>query len=101
MVGPDANRTGHNADYGAGAAAESVAVMRPYYDADGVTIYHGRDLDVLPSLGPVDMIFTSPPYNLGMTTGGGFGHYAADAGFGAARGGSLPQRRAHQTVPIG
>lgn len=24
--------------------------MRPYYDADGVTIYHGDALDVLPTL---------------------------------------------------
>lgn len=49
--------------------------MKPYYDDDTVTIYHGDCLDVLPSLPAADLIFTSPPYNLGVTTGGGFGHY--------------------------
>lgn len=50
-------------------------MIAPYYQDDAVTLYHGDCLDVLPSLGPADMIFTSPPYNLGRTTGGGFGHY--------------------------
>jgi len=49
--------------------------MKPYYEEGGITLYHGRCEDVLPTLGPVDLIFTSPPYNLGVTTGGGFGHY--------------------------
>ena len=44
--------------------------MTPYYDEDGITIYHGDCLDVLPSLPPVDLVFTSPPYNLGKPTGG-------------------------------
>jgi len=57
------------------------------------TLYHGDCRDVLPLLsdGCADMVFTSPPYNLGNTTGGGFpgkklGHYSADAGM-RARGG--------------
>jgi site-specific DNA-methyltransferase (adenine-specific) len=47
----------------------------PYHAEDGITIYHGDCLDILPILPPADLIFTSPPYNLGVTTGGGFGHY--------------------------
>lgn len=41
--------------------------MQPYYEADGITIYHGDCRDVLPTLetGSVDLVFTSPPYNLG------------------------------------
>lgn len=55
--------------------------MSPYYDEGGVTIYHGRCEDILPTLrGRVDMVFTSPPYNMGVTTGGGFGHGQGYAG---------------------
>jgi site-specific DNA-methyltransferase (adenine-specific) len=42
----------------------------PYYDEDGIVIYHGDCREVLPSLSDVDLIFTSPPYNLGDTSGG-------------------------------
>jgi DNA modification methylase len=38
--------------------------MTPYYEEDGITIYHGDCLEVLPSLPEVDLIVTSPPYNL-------------------------------------
>ena len=52
----------------------------PFYERDGITLYCGDTLDVLRSLTDrFDLVFTSPPYNLGTTTGGGFGHYAADA----------------------
>ena len=65
--------------------------MTPYYEQDGITIYHGDCREVMPSLGPAsfDLVITSPPYNLGVSTGGGFpvGHYAADAPLGR-RGGS-------------
>jgi site-specific DNA-methyltransferase (adenine-specific) len=47
----------------------------PYYADEAVTLYHGDCADVLPSLAGVDLIVTSPPYNLGVTPGGGFGHY--------------------------
>ena len=38
--------------------------MRPYYADESVTLYHGDCLDVLPTLSGVDLIVTSPPYNL-------------------------------------
>jgi len=42
-----------------------VGGVRPYYDAEGVTIYHGDCLHLLPLLGKksVDVVVTSPPYN--------------------------------------
>lgn len=36
--------------------------MKPYYENGGVTIYHGDCREVLPTLEPVDLVFTSPPY---------------------------------------
>jgi len=56
----------------------------PYYADEYVTLYHGDCVEVLGNLFDsdllVDMVFTSPPYNLGNTTGGGMpykklGHY--------------------------
>lgn len=49
--------------------------MRPYYDDGVVTIYHGRCEDVLPSLPEADVVFTSPPYNLGTTVAGTGGRF--------------------------
>jgi DNA modification methylase len=37
--------------------------MRPYYEQDGITIYHGDCRDVLPSL-RADAVVTDPPYGL-------------------------------------
>lgn len=64
--------------------------MKPYYDEGGITIYHGACEDVIPTLGPEerpDLIFTSPPYNLGVSTGGSFGHYDWNANMKARGGG--------------
>lgn len=38
--------------------------MTPYYDEDGITIYHCDCLDVLGSLDPVALLLTDPPYSL-------------------------------------
>lgn len=37
--------------------------MKPYYERDGITIYHGDCRDVLPGLPVVDLVLTDPPYN--------------------------------------
>lgn len=37
--------------------------MTPYYEQDGITIYHGDCLDVMSSLAPVDHMITDPPYS--------------------------------------
>lgn len=39
--------------------------MTPYYEQDGITIYHGDCRGVLPSLLPVDLVATDPPYAFG------------------------------------
>lgn len=40
--------------------------MKPYYEADGIVIYHGDCRDVLPLLsGPFDAVVTDPPYGIG------------------------------------
>lgn len=68
--------------------------MGPYYDEAGIRIFHGDCEAVMATLpaGSVDLVFTSPPYNLGNTTGGGFpdrfGHYRKSTGL-AGRGGGM------------
>ena len=34
--------------------------MIPYYEQDGITIFHGDARDVLPTLGPADVVITDP-----------------------------------------
>jgi site-specific DNA-methyltransferase (adenine-specific) len=47
--------------------------VSPYYEAGGVTLYLGDCDAVLPLLpATFDLVFTSPPYNLGTSAGGGF-----------------------------
>jgi len=36
--------------------------MKPYYEQDGITIYHGDCREVLPTLERVDLVLTDPPY---------------------------------------
>lgn len=38
--------------------------MTPYYEDDAVTIYHGDNREILPSLTGIGLVVTSPPYNL-------------------------------------
>jgi site-specific DNA-methyltransferase (adenine-specific) len=76
-------------------AVEEVRLMpnKPYYEHAGITIYHGDCREILPLMpaGTVDLVFTSPPYNLGNTTGGGFpdrfGHYRKSSGLSGRGGG--------------
>jgi site-specific DNA-methyltransferase (adenine-specific) len=42
-----------------------VQPVKPYYQDDAVTIYHGDCREVLPTLGPVDLVLTDPPYGVG------------------------------------
>lgn len=37
--------------------------MKPYYEDESVTLYHGKCEDVLPTLEPVQHIITDPPYS--------------------------------------
>lgn len=38
--------------------------MRPFYSEKGITIYNGNALEVLPTLPPVDLVLTDPPYGV-------------------------------------
>ena len=40
-------------------------MIQPYYEQDGITIYHGDCLDVLPTLAGIGAIITDPPYSSG------------------------------------
>lgn len=46
--------------------------MTPYYDENGVTIYHGDALEILPTLaaGSVTAVVTDPPYVIGAVSAG-------------------------------
>ncbi len=46
-----------------------------YYKETGITIYHGDCREVLPTLPAADLIFTSPPYNLGGSPWPHLGHW--------------------------
>lgn len=39
--------------------------MIPYYEHNGITIYHGDCRDILPTLGSVDLVLGDPPYGMG------------------------------------
>jgi site-specific DNA-methyltransferase (adenine-specific) len=52
----------------------------PYFQADGVTLYCGDCLEILPHLGKVDAVVTDPPYGIARVWKGG-----ASSGWGKAR----------------
>ena len=37
--------------------------MKPYWEQDGIVIYHGDCCEILPTLGLVDHVITDPPYS--------------------------------------
>jgi DNA modification methylase len=49
-----------------------MAAPVPYYEDADVVIYNDDCMNVMPHLEGIDVVFTSPPYNLGTTTGGGY-----------------------------
>ncbi len=57
--------------------------MKPYYQDDAVTIYHGDCREIVPTLGRFDLLLTDPPYGIGydgqrISTGGHGGRKAYD-----------------------
>lgn len=58
-------------------------MLKPYYQDNTVTIYHGDSLEVLPLIGPVDCVVTDPPYGIDGGRGGtsklrGKSNYSSD-----------------------
>lgn len=43
--------------------------MTPYYEEDGITIYHGDCREIIEHLQPVDLVVTDPPYSVGRSEG--------------------------------
>ena len=43
----------------------SVSLPVPFYDRDGITIYHGDCRQILPMLGRFDLLMADPPYGIG------------------------------------
>ena len=60
-------------------------MMKPYYQDDAVTIYHGDCREIVPQLGRFDLELTDPPYDIRAGNGGGvFGqrdHLVKTGGF--------------------
>ncbi len=52
------------------------AIGKPYFRDDSVVIYHADCRDILPKMPQVDLVLTSPPYNIGL----GYGEYKDDLG---------------------
>lgn len=53
------------------AAPMQCIVPRPYFEKDGVAIYHGDCRQILPQLGKFDLLLTDPPYGIGDKWNGG------------------------------
>lgn len=45
-------------------------MIEPYFERDGITIFHANCRDILPSLSPgdVDLVLTDPPYGISLDT---------------------------------
>ena len=43
--------------------------MTPYYEEDGITIYHGDCRELLQEMPRVDLLLTDPPYGIGWSRG--------------------------------
>ena len=41
-----------------------MSLPKPYYDKDGITIYHADCREILPFVGRVDIVATDPPYGM-------------------------------------
>ena len=47
-----------------------MSLPKPYFERDGIVIYHGDCLELLPEIGPVDLVLTDPPYGIGLDNHG-------------------------------
>lgn len=59
--------------------------MNEYYSDDRCTIYNADCAEVLPSLSDVDLVFTSPPYNLGSSPWPMLGNWKPGDGRGTSK----------------
>ncbi len=69
--------------------------MKPYYQDDHITIYHGDCLGIIPLLSDVDAVISDPPYGMKLNTNnarfsGGTAGNIAKRGNGPGTGGGTP-----------
>ncbi len=57
--------TTETAPLGQSNARSCYASLVPYYDAGGITIYHGDCRQIMPYLGCFDLLMADPPYGIG------------------------------------
>lgn len=70
MSAKNADTTLDNAAHGGCPATTcSVSLPVPFYDRDGITIYHGDCRRILPMLGRFDLLMADPPYGIGEAKG--------------------------------
>ena len=48
-----------------------MSLPKPYYEHDGITIYHADCREILPELPKVDLVLTDPPYGINTKSDGG------------------------------
>ena len=53
-----------NREPGAERRAGGSAELRPYYERNGITIYHGDCREILPFMGRFDLLMADPPYGI-------------------------------------
>lgn len=41
-------------------------MIKPYYEAKGITIYNGDSREILPNIGHHDLVLTDPPYGINL-----------------------------------
>ena len=54
-----------------GGGANQGELVKPYYERNGITIYHADARDVLPCITDVDLVLTDPPYGIENQTNAG------------------------------
>jgi site-specific DNA-methyltransferase (adenine-specific) len=63
------------ANYGERVVA-AMSLPKPYYEEEGITIYHADCREILPYLPKVDLVLTDPPYGISFVSNHRFTKYA-------------------------
>lgn len=76
-------------------------MTKPYYDEDGITLYHGDCRDILPALaGPVDLLLTDPPYGMGFSGQGATSAQANISADGVRQGVRVVRQALFEAAPL-
>jgi DNA modification methylase len=75
-----------------GTRPRKAQFMKPYYDEDGITIYHGDCRDVIVNLENPSLLCTDPPYGIGAARRKCFGNGVKRHMTGFCAGKAIPKR---------